>query len=75
MGKNMRSLSPTLSGKFSITAIAILEFLADESTVTARIDFFGSRSREASMKVKTRNDVITAVPRAVTATIIQGENF
>lgn len=75
IGKNIRSLSPTFGGKFSMTAMAILEFLADESTVTGRIDFLGNRSRVEKRKVKIRNDVITAVPNAVTAKVIRGENF
>ena len=75
MGKNMRSLSPTRFGRFSMTAIAILEFLADERTVTARIDSLGNLRRVASMKVINRNDATTAVPRPVTAKIIQGENL
>ena len=75
IGKNIRSLSPTRSGKFPITVIPILEFLADESTVTAKIDSIGSRRRTASMKEETRNDVITAVSKPVTDKIIKGENF
>ena len=75
MGKNIRSLSPTFGGKLSMTAIAILECLADESTVSGRMDFLGNRSKVEKMKVVIRKDVITAVPNAVTTKIIRGENF